>query len=1014
MSYSTIHHRSARLPKTQYSTTNRVQEIQDRAANEDEYLRVTEARMEREKQLRLETARRRRAQQLQQKKRARKEEDQRERKLKERLKKKSEYVNYVRKHLTKVTLRPKVRRSRRNSSTSTASKNSNGTHNNKSTRSEERSRTKVPQRQHIVTSELSQRGVTAKTSLVKFERIPVTESNDTNSPTEAGRLLKNLRSQMKRNEKLRCSIEALDLQVQIHHDHQLAKHEKCMQVSEVPENVVGNVSEQYVDDEEEENVVVEKMQEELLVVNEKKVVEKKIEYECDSIEGEERTSSTVSNCCNNNKENVTTSPLCSPKKMRKPLPVAPPISPENHFRIGKSPTWAKNLDPAPTKMFDSLDLSMSLRQSIEIERNRKRSDILDDINNDENIDHDPRAWTPKRNHKEKEQQLKEEQQQQQQSVGAPTRTTAAVETATKLMVLPISPPSIRRISAATCENPAPKANALTPDSCLNGPILHAQNLPATNTTTTMHNSPSSNSSSSSLVPSSPSSTAPYFEKPSNCGYLAMRRKAVERKKQMDYQRKKRKKQVKGSGLLEEDSRLRLQQRSSWGRDLSNLTPRRRARREAAMRRKEYEKMINLQMKEDRLQRRRLLQKKREKRLEEESRMLQDIHFQQQQMQQQQQQVQQQEVQIRPYHSQYQSSPQQQYQNSPLRPLGRDYNRRLAGIDPRSTISLEEDRLRGSLMRLEHKLNQTKRKYSAGMSTNIQKNVTRGVKGSMMLKNNNRNRNGMNRGRTTNGANENSMTILPPARMMPGINNSRYNNNNMNQQNFINQPLPNESNTGHQQQFIMEEQHSHGILRYPVAQKTTNSNNSANLQNIFSKTTATQSEAAGRYNTYQNQQQQVQISNARYHVQPPTKVDVVPGDNNIPAEVMLSYAVRPRVTTAPSGTTMGNLNYTTITNNGYMGLQSTRQETHLQRVANMGRTQQLQQETRAQSALPSVRRKTTTMRVITSTRKTPKGSLHQKPRTRRIKLGKSKVRTGGMNGHINVNRNKLHLLLSADE
>ena len=48
--------------------------------------------------------------------------------------------------------------------------------------------------------------------------------------------------------------------------------------------------------------------------------------------------------------------------------------------------------------------------------------------------------------------------------------------------------------------------------------------------------------------------------------------------------------------------------------------------------------------------------------------------------------------------------QQQHEDSPQRPLGRDYhNRRLGDIDPRSTISMEEDRLRGSLIRLEQRL-----------------------------------------------------------------------------------------------------------------------------------------------------------------------------------------------------------------------------------------------------------------------------------------------------------------------
>ena len=37
-----------------------------------------------------------------------------------------------------------------------------------------------------------------------------------------------------------------------------------------------------------------------------------------------------------------------------------------------TPTWIRTLDPAPTKIFDSLDLSMTARQSIEVERNRRR------------------------------------------------------------------------------------------------------------------------------------------------------------------------------------------------------------------------------------------------------------------------------------------------------------------------------------------------------------------------------------------------------------------------------------------------------------------------------------------------------------------------------------------------------------------------------------------------------------------------------------------------------------------
>ena len=56
--------------------------------------------------------------------------------------------------------------------------------------------------------------------------------------------------------------------------------------------------------------------------------------------------------------------------------------------------------------------------------------------------------------------------------------------------------------------------------------------------------------------------------------------------------------------------------------------------------------------------------------------------------------------------------------SERRPLGRDYGcaPRIgfrADIDPRSTISIEEDRLRGSLMRLEHRLEQTRVRKMGG-------------------------------------------------------------------------------------------------------------------------------------------------------------------------------------------------------------------------------------------------------------------------------------------------------------
>merc|ERR1712166_920651 len=233
------------------------------------------------------------------------------------------------------------------------------------------------------------------------------------------------------------------------------------------------------------------------------------------------------------------------------------------------------------------------------------------------------------------------------------------------------------------------------------------------------------------------------------------------------------------------STMTLQQRASWGRDVSNLTPRRRARREAAVRRKEYEKLINLQMKEDRLQRRRILQRKRERRLEEESRMLQDLQQHQQPVFQQPAYVQQQTQPIEPSwqviplpNNQQQQinsyldpqQHQQQHEDSPQRPLGRDYhNRRLGDIDPRSTISMEEDRLRGSLIRLEQRLDQTRQRTQKGRNGRN----TDGKRRKQRVVRHVTKHNAVN---ATKGSS--MMAVLPPARS----NNVRYNdvNHTMNQ------------------------------------------------------------------------------------------------------------------------------------------------------------------------------------------------------------------------------------------
>ena len=99
---------------TNYSDANRVRAMGLEAQNrENEYIRATEERMGRERQLRQEAQRRRKAARRRKLRLARKEEEKREKQLKERQKKKHAYVNYIRKHLTKMTVRPKVASSHR-------------------------------------------------------------------------------------------------------------------------------------------------------------------------------------------------------------------------------------------------------------------------------------------------------------------------------------------------------------------------------------------------------------------------------------------------------------------------------------------------------------------------------------------------------------------------------------------------------------------------------------------------------------------------------------------------------------------------------------------------------------------------------------------------------------------------------------------------------------------------------------------------------------------------------------
>ena len=97
---------------TNYSDANRVRAMGLEAQNrENEYIRATEERMGRERQLRQEAQRRRKAARRRKLRLARKEEKRRSSSRSG--KKETAYVNYIRKHLTKMTVRPKVASSHR-------------------------------------------------------------------------------------------------------------------------------------------------------------------------------------------------------------------------------------------------------------------------------------------------------------------------------------------------------------------------------------------------------------------------------------------------------------------------------------------------------------------------------------------------------------------------------------------------------------------------------------------------------------------------------------------------------------------------------------------------------------------------------------------------------------------------------------------------------------------------------------------------------------------------------------
>ena len=1088
-----------------YSTANKLRGMrEERASRESGYVKATEERMGRERQLRLETQRRRRMQKQRRLMKQRKDREKREKQLKARQKKKGAYVNYIRKHLTKIIVPPEQKRKRRREkrisdsqppspppssfappSSSTVSKRKGALSKASSTNTTSSRRTwtkpRVPQAQRIQTKV----NLPPKDTLrgngrpTRDAAGPKEKDAGRAAPQQTSNLLRDLREQMRRNEKLRCSIEALDLQVQLRkqpcnnsgsnssNKHEvtaksasngsnasaalrtkdvsatesLGKEQRCHEIDSTRCSIPGKIHR--VKSKEDAGVPIPADSYEAEGIPEVLPSDDHFGYSSSEDEsfgvkhssntqrgsGEEQAvvvQETIVEC------DAVRSPLQSPSQLsvfrdqpsgsssveRGNPPKAPPLSPSSFSQdtveeveaqiIKEAPTWVRTLDPAPTKIFDSLDLSMTTRQSIEVERNRQREKERQEVGvNEDTIEEDisGQDWQDYRSEIDSPTDSPKSASPRSPDIDKvkPSPKSTPIESNghrnrkdnDALFSLKVSSKALTPGTNADMKYNSMRTFAPTSPRPLLGLDEELSQMTVASTSTTA--TTATNNTTSTQV--------------SEGGYAYLRQKALERKKRNDQEKQRkrmiRKRNMMMSGLTAQGSAkgstkmahtskaLDLRKRASWGRDLSNLTPRRRARREAAQRRKEYEKMINIQMKEDRLHRRRALQRQRKRLNEQESRVL----------------AQHQPKQNGSYYAHfYQPQPNlppAQWQDQPNnqmalldntgvasanhttligdappseRPLGRDYGCRSnfrAGLDPRSTISIEEDRLRGSLMRLEHRLNQTRKAGRSGGG----KTESR-------------------RKKSTRYAGTNLENV--PSRV-----------------NCLENPSSGMEQRGGRQQTFMHTEKGGGanILRYPVAQQQqqySNHKNNALIQLAENPRYGQSYAAPQRVSNMNNGMHPALKSQPDGHVHQNTILAFQPATEVKMLGPLEGAKVHPPYSVFPTHTTdMSDRRQT-----GYLGLQEKRQGNHMQRLATMRPVSHQQPRPSSmysgnQTVRPVSHQQQRLSTLDQRMNRRPKGSLHQKPRTRRVKLGKNlssskKVRTSGL---VQVDTDKLHLLLS---
>eukprot|EP00946_MAST-07B_sp_MAST-7B-sp1_P005026 g5026.t1 len=881
---------------------------------------------------------------------------------------------------------------------------------------------------------------------------------------------------MRRNEKLRCSIEALDLQVKLHKQPKQAAAGQPASRAAAPkgpksaairklDGAFGHEHQPKLDNENVRGVMssdsyeAEGIPEVLPTDDHFDYSSSEDEAQVDKAEGVRRNDGPVrevqevlvgtAEAPSVSISSPSASHASSPEPVENSDGESEALSKEDGPTAG-TPTWIRTLDPAPTKIFDSLDLSMTVRQSIEVERNRQR--VEEDLQQEEEGE---QQVTVAFEHRDMTAQQEIGSSANAKLVGSPRSPTSASSPVSK-----VGSSGEDKNNHELSSLKITSSSALTPgthdDMKYNSMRTHA---PVSPRRIISGGGDSIFEEASKMTVGSTSTTA---TQATEGGYAFLRQKALERKRRNEERKKTmrlaRKRQVMMTGLLTNGDEgsgkahhqgrstnllsangsktLNLQKRASWGRDLARMSPRRRARREAAKRRKDYEKMINMQMKEERLQRRRALQRKRKQLQEQESRILMqqlDFHQHQQDVHNSQfnQQVHRPSLPV----AQWQNQPYQRHHVAPLpahgasepsriphhpaimqdappserRPLGRDYGCAprsgfRAGIDPRSTISIEEDRLRGSLMRLEHRLEQTRIRKIGSTHQNRSKNVHRGK-----------------RGRYAGIDCEN----------MPNNNNSSRPNCISSERDYPEAVSHISSNRGGQQNFMHTEKGDGAdILRYPVAQQQHKQLNSqpnrsagryaySNAHSSSSNTATKGMRLPPAPNVPQSNTPHKLQNASTFRVHPPTEVKVIrPSNGSHETEVQLSYSVLP----VQTGPTDIGVHHHGGRAPGYFGLREHREMTHMQRMATMRPVSH--QQPRAKPMTSGVKNarphsqqqpRSATMKHRRNTHTKPKGSLHQKPRTRRIVLGKtkmkpssSKVRTGGL---VQVDTDKLHLLLS---